>query len=60
MSPLQAAGYSGGVDAAPEWLEKRFLSFNSFIVTALLIARIVRLESILPASQDCATIAVRS
>jgi hypothetical protein len=38
---IQAAEHSGGVDAAPDWLEKRFPSYNSFIVTALPIARIV-------------------
>jgi len=31
---LQAAGHSAGADAAPGWLEKRFLSSIPFIVTA--------------------------
>jgi hypothetical protein len=42
---LQAARHSGGLDSAPEWLAKRCLSFNPFIVTALPAARIAALKS---------------
>ena len=49
-------GEPDAVSIAIDYAEKRFPSYNSFIVTALPIARIVRLKSPRPASQDLARI----